>query len=378
MEDFILKELLTSDISKEIKDIGFDDNYSSVALDKFKYKNIKIFNLNIAQANIIKQTALSVGADCATHRDVITGKIAISNAILGGSYSQIKKIAQKLKSQPFKLSILGHKIIDFLEFDFQKKETKLVGILNITPDSFSDGGKYLKPLDAKKHFEKLIIDGADIIDIGAESTRPYSEEVPSNVQIERLTPILKFIQDENFKIPISVDTRSSIVADFALNHGASIINDVSGFDFDNKMPEIIKKYNAEIIIQHSNGIPKTMQNNTKYNNIIEDVYFKLKEKKELAESFGINKIILDVGIGFGKTKKDNFELLDKIQEFHSLNSPLMIGVSRKSLLGIKEDDNDLKDALSLAISYPLINKVDYLRVHNVKLHKIMLANKVNM
>ena len=370
MDDFILKELTECNIPEELKQIGFDEGYRFAASDKFKYKNIKIFNLSPAQANIIKQTALSIGADCATHREVITGNIEESNVILGGSYSQLKKIAEKLNSQPFKLGKLGEKITALLEPEARK--TKLVGILNVTPDSFSDGGKYFNPTDAQKHLTELIEDGADIIDIGAESTRPYSEEVSADVQIERLSPILKFIQDENIKIPISIDTRSSIVAEFALNNGANIINDVSGFDYDDKMPQTIKKYNAEVIIQHSLGTPKKMQNNPIYNNVVEDIYFKLKEKKELAESFGINKIILDVGIGFGKTKEDNFELLKRIEEFQSLNSPLMIGVSRKSLLGIKEDNNELKDALTLAISYPLIKRVDYLRVHNVKLHKALL------
>ena len=370
MGDFILKELTNCNVHQELEQIGFDEGYRFVASDKFKYKNIKIYELTPAQANIIKQTALSLGADCATHREVITGNINLSDVILGGSYSQLKKIAQKLKSQPFKLGILGDKITALLEQE--KRKTRLAGILNITPDSFSDGGKYFTPSSAQKHLIQLMEDGADIIDIGAESTKPYSNPITADIQIERISPILQFIQKENIKMPISIDTRSSIVADFALNNGANIINDVSGFDYDNKMPEIIKKYDAEVIIQHSKGTPETMQNNPIYNNVAEDIYFKLKEKKEFAESFGISKIILDVGIGFGKTKEDNFELLNRIEEFYSLNSPLMIGVSRKSLLGIKEDDNNLKDSLTLAISYPLINKVDYLRVHNVKLHRRLI------
>jgi len=370
MNNFILRELISYNIPEELKQIGFDESYRIVASDKFKYKNFKIYNLTPAQANILKQTALSIGADCATHRDVITGNIELSNVILGGSFSQLNKIAQKLKSQPFKLSQLGDKITKLMEPS--QRKTKLAGVLNVTPDSFSDGGKYYTPIDAQQHLIQLIEDGADIIDIGAESTRPYAESISPDVQIERLSPILKFIQNENIKIPISIDTRSSIVADFALNNGASIINDVSGFDFDNKMPEIVKKYEAEVIIQHSLGTPKTMQDNPSYNNVVEDIYFKLKEKKELAESYGINQIILDVGIGFGKTKEDNYELLKRIEEFHSLDCPLMVGVSRKSLLGIKEDNNDLKDTLTAAISYPMINKVDYLRVHNVKTHRALL------
>ena len=374
MKDFIIKELVNSDIQTELKRIGFDEVYCSKASDKFRYKNLKIFNLTPEQANILKQTALTVGADCGTHREVIRGKIEKSNVILGGSHSQLKKIAEKLKFQPFSLKKLGEHIDNQLTYQL-KKQTKLVGILNITPDSFSDGGKYIEPIDAQNHLIEMIEDGADIIDIGAESTRPGANEIEPTEQIKRLKPILNFIQKENIKTPISIDTRSSIVADFVLNNGATIINDVSGFDYDTKLAEVVSKYNAGVIIQHSLGTPQYMQNNPKYEDVVEEVYLTLKNKIEYAENLGIKNIIADIGIGFGKTKADNYELLKRIEEFYSLNRPIMVGVSRKSLLGIKEDNNELKDALTLAISYPLLQKrIDYLRVHNVKLHKRLIEN----
>ena len=255
----------------------------------------------------------------------------------------------------------------------KKNKTKLAGILNVTPDSFSDGGKYIEPEDAIKHLTEMIEDGADMIDIGAESTKPYSKPVSAEEQISRLTPILKFVQKENIKTPISIDTRSAEVADFVLNNGASVINDVSGFDYDSKMPEIIARYSAGVIVQHSKGNPENMQDSPVYENLIDEIFFSLKSKIELAESKGIKNIIIDPGIGFGKTKENNFEILNRIDEFFALNRPVMAGVSRKSLLGVNNDNNDLKDSLSLAVSYPLILKgVDYLRVHNVKLHKSIL------
>lgn len=372
MSNFVLKEIHNNDIESELQKIGFDDGYRLVAADKFRYKNIKIFNLTPAQANILKQTAISVGADCATHREVVTGKADLSNAIIGGSISQLIKISDKIKPQPFGFDVLSEKIKDLVNKKY-KSDTKLVGILNITPDSFSDGGKYINPQDAQKHLIQLIQDGADIIDIGAESTKPYSDDVSANEQIERLKQILDFIQKENIKIPISIDTRSSIVADYALNNGASIINDVSGFDYDDKMPATVAKYKASVVIQHSKGTPQNMQDNPKYNDVVEEIFLNLKRKAEYAENLGINNIILDPGIGFGKTKADNFEILNRIEEFSSLDRPIMVGVSRKSFLDVKEDNNDLKDSLTLAVSYPLIQKsVDYLRVHNVKLHKTLL------
>ena len=372
MTDFVLKEIVHNDIAKELADIGFDEGYRFVAEDKFRYKNIKIFNLTPAQANIIKQTALSTGADCGTHRDVITGKADLSDLLLGGSISQLIKISEKLKKQPFNLSKLAEQIKALTE-QKHKINTKIAGILNITPDSFSDGGKYFEPIDAQKHLIQLIEDGADIIDIGAESTKPYSQDVSAEEQIKRLTPVLRFIQEENIKIPISIDTRSSIVADFVLNNGASIINDVSGFDYDTELPKVVAGYGATVIIQHSKGTPQNMQENPKYNNVTEEIFFSLKNKSEYAHSIGIKNIIVDPGIGFGKTKKDNFEILNRITELYSLKYPVMVGVSRKSLLGVKNNDNELKDSLSLALSYPLIQKgIDYLRVHNVKLHKTIL------
>lgn len=367
MGNFVLKELVTSDIESELEKIGFDIAYRAKASDKFRYKTLKIFDLTLPQANILKQTALTFGADCGVHREVLTSKIDKTDVILGGSYSQLKKICDKLKQQPFSLKILAENIESQLEK--AERKTKLVGILNITPDSFSDGGKYFDSEDAIKQLNKLIEDGADVIDIGAESTKPGAKSISAEIQIERLKPIFKNIPN----IPISVDTRSSEVAKFALENGASIINDVSGMNFDSKMADIVADYNATLVIQHSTG---DAGNIIQYRDVVEEVYLSLLNKLQLAQEKGVKNIILDVGIGFGKSREDNFELLNRFDEFHSLNLPLMLGISRKSFLGIKNNDNELKDSLTLALSYPLINKVDYLRVHNVKLHKQLLSSAI--
>lgn len=371
MSNFLLREVSSQDIEKELSQIGFDSCYINRAADKFRYKNIKIFGLTPAQANILKQSALIYGADCGVNRNVICGNIEKSDVILCGSLSQLKKIASKLKGQPFRLNILADEICEFLTPYY--RNTKLMGILNVTPDSFSDGGLYFSPKDAQTQCVKLIEDGADIIDIGAESTRPYSKPVEAAEQIARIKPILDFITSEKIAIPVSIDTRSSETAEYALDNGAGIINDVSGFDYDRKMPDIIAKYGAEVIIQHSQGTPDIMQVAPIYHNVVEEIFLNLKKKVDFAREKGIEKIIIDPGIGFGKSKEDNFEILNKVEEFFSLNYPLMIGVSRKSFLGIDSSDNTLKDSLSLAVSYPLIQKgVDYLRVHNVKLHRELI------
>ena len=372
MHDFLLKELVNTNIEDELIKIGFDCNYAPKAKSKFYYKNYKIYDLTCAQANILKQTALSVGADCGTHREVITGKINLSDCILGGSITQLQKIAQKLQLQPFGLKELGKKLQKITQ-EMQKNKTKIVGILNVTTNSFSDGGEFYNYDDSIKHLHKLLEDGADIIDIGAESTKPYSKAVDCDEQLSKLIPILKYIKENNINIPISIDTRSAKVAKECINSGANIINDVSGFEYDFEMAKIVAQ-NPEIkvIIQHSKGTPENMQDNPHYENLTDEIFKNLKSKIDYALSKGIKKenIIIDLGIGFGKNREDNFELMRRWQEFKTFGCPIMLGVSRKSLLGMQEKTNEDKDIYTLALNSILINEnIDYIRVHNVKLHK---------
>lgn len=372
MHDFLLKELDNTNIETELTNIGFDKTYTNKAQEKFEYKNFKIFNLTVAQANILKQTALSVGADCGTHREVITGKIQTSSCILGGSISQLLKISKKLKMQPFKLKNLGLQIEEILE-QTNNTKTKIIGVLNITQNSFSDGGEYYKFEDAINHLNKLIEDGADIIDIGAESTKPYSEAIDANLQLEKLEPILKYIRENNIKTQISIDTRDSKVAKRCIELGANIINDVSGFDYDENMVNILTQNpKTKIILQHSKGTPDVMQDAPTYENLMDEIYINLQNKVDFAISKGINKenIIIDPGIGFGKTKEHNFEIIKRWQELKTIGCPILIGLSRKSLLNMQNATNEEKDIYTLALNSILINEnIDYIRVHNVKIHK---------
>ncbi len=370
MHDFILRELQNTNIEKELLNIGFDKSYANKGADKFRYKNIKIYSLTPAQANILKQTAISSGADCATHREVITGNVEKSNCILGGSTSEILKIGEKLKFQPFGLKILGEKLIEYVSTQ-KKNKCKIVGILNLTDNSFSDGGMYNNFERAKEHLLEMIHDGADIIDIGAESTKPYSEPVSAEEQLKKLLPVVDFAKG---KVKISIDTRSALVAEECIKSGADIINDVSGFDYDGEMANVISKYNVPIIIQHSKGRPENMQDCPQYNDVIEEIFLALKKKIDFAISKGIANIIVDPGIGFGKTREDNFEIIKRLKEFKSLGYPVMIGLSRKSLLNMKDADNFSKDIYTTALnSIAIENGADYIRVHNVKMHKHLIA-----
>ena len=376
MHDFLIKEIHNTDMKQELLNIGFDRGYSRFATSKYNYVNLKIFDLSVPQANILKQSALSVGADCATHREVITGKAELTACILGGSLSQIDKIAKKIKGQPFGLKDLSEQLLNFISKKEKPSKTKLMGVLNLTENSFSDGGLYYEYDDAIKHLKKLIKDGADIIDIGAESTKPYSEPVEVEEQLDKLLPILKYVEEKKIETPISIDTRSSKVARICIQYGAKIINDVSGFDYDEQMIDVIaQNSHVKIILQHSLGTPENMQENPTYSNLMDEIYCSLHNKVQLALSRGIKKenIIIDPGIGFGKTRKDNFEILKRWQELKGIGCPVLIGVSRKSLLNMPKSTNEEKDIYTLALDSILISqKVDYLRVHNVKLHKNFL------
>lgn len=379
MKNFYIKTI-SKNIDEELEQIGFDRSYIGKGKWKFEYKNLKIFDLNIPQANILKQTAISVGADCAVHKNIVTAKIDKTDCILGGSFSQLKKISEKLKYQPFKLKLLGEEIeqIIFNKFTpIQLKDTifdfsrpYIVGILNLG-QSFSDG--YPDIEEAKKHLNEMIEDGADMIDIGAESTRPYSSPVSEKEQLKKIVPILEYINSNDIRIPISIDTRSSKVADICLGLNADMINDVSGLDYDKEMLNVLVKHDAPVIIQHSSATPDVMQNYTNYDNLVEDILKSLIEKANFAQEQGLSSIIIDVGIGFGKTIKQNLELLDRIEEFSIF--PQMVGISRKSFL--QAETLEQKDILTLALNSSLIDRgVNFLRVHNVKLHKDLFDLKV--
>jgi len=385
MDNFKIREIKNTDIKTELEAIGFDKSYLLKAADKFRYKNIKIFDLTLPQANILKQTAISVGADCGIHREVLTSKVEKTDCLLGGSFSQLKKISAKLRCQPFKLAQLADLIEKNLEFTlkpmiikeelFDFKKPYIVGIINLTTDSFSDGGEFFELDKAKKQVLALVEDGTDIIELGAESTKPFSKAVSGEDQLKKLLPILEFIKEQNILTPISVDTRSSVVAKKCVEAGADLINDVSGLDYDSEMAKTMAALNVPVIIQHSKGAPETMQNNPIYENLMDEIFLALKNKIEFAIEAGIKQenIIVDAGIGFGKTAEHNFEIIKRIEELYSLNCPVMLGVSRKGLLDMKDESNENKDIFTLALNAIIIEKkVNFIRVHNVKLHRRLI------
>jgi dihydropteroate synthase len=245
-----------------------------------------------------------------------------------------------------------------------------MGILNVTPDSFSDGGKYSTLNAATEHCMSMVSAGADIIDIGGESTRPGAAELDAAQEISRVIPVLDRVAKE-IQVPISIDTRKSEVAKLAISSGALIVNDVSGLTFDSKMAEYCINQNLPVCIMHSQGIPETMQNAPKYKNVCLDIYDFLNEQIEKMIDSGMQRsnIIVDPGIGFGKTLKHNFDLLKGISLFHGLGVPILIGVSRKKFIktvaGLKENEDRLPGSIALAL-FARSQGVQIFRVHDVK------------
>ena len=251
-----------------------------------------------------------------------------------------------------------------------KRKTLVMGIVNVTPDSFSDGGKFFSTEVAIRHASKLITQGADIIDIGGESTRPGAEQVSESEELKRVIPVIEKIRTDNPTILISIDTTKASVAKHAVEAGADIINDVSGLSFDNNMIGIVESFNIPVVIMHMKGNPQNMQLNPKYKDIVNEIldFFKMKIKTAIQSGINRSMIILDPGIGFGKTVEHNFELLSRLNEFNVLELPIMIGPSRKSFIGITLDlpPEDRVEGTAAAVSAGVMNGASIVRVHDVK------------
>ena len=250
------------------------------------------------------------------------------------------------------------------------RETLVMGILNVTPDSFSDGGLFYNTDEAVSHALQLIEYGIDIIDIGGESTRPGAKKISEEEEIQRIIPVVKQIRELSPEIIISIDTTKSMVAQKAIQSGANIINDISGFSFDNKMIDVVRESKVPVIIMHMQGDPSNMQNNPVYDDLIIDISSFFKSKIKLAIDAGIKKeqIILDPGIGFGKTVGDNLQLINQLNEFCKLGFPVMIGPSRKSFIGttLNLPVDDRLEGTAAAVAVGVMNGARIVRVHDVK------------
>jgi dihydropteroate synthase len=350
---------------------------------------VRINSLSCIAANILKQEMLSLGAEVAVSRDTLTGRTRKTECLLMGSLSQLQRLNEKLNKQPFGLNRLAKElnesvakyqkdsfIIDLGRYKLELKpgKARLMGIANITSDSFSGDGLYQKSNIKNQiskiidYIEKMIRDGADIVDIGGESSRPGARPVPVKEELSRTIPVIKALA-KKIKVPISIDTYKPEVARAALDNGAAIVNDISGLR-NPKMRKVIAKHKAAVIIMHMKGNPRSMQKRPRYRSLINEIteYLDSAINSGIASGIDREKIIIDPGIGFGKTVEHNLEILRRLKEFKILGRPIMVGPSRKSFIGeILNAGPEARifgtvSACLLAVK----NGAHILRVHDVK------------
>jgi dihydropteroate synthase len=249
-----------------------------------------------------------------------------------------------------------------------------MGILNVTPDSFSDGGLFLDPEKAYQHAMQMSEDGADIIDIGGQSTRPGSLEVSPEEELERVLQVIERLKGDGFNLPISIDTYSDKVAEACLELGVEMVNDISGLRFSERMKSVIAKYKAACVIMHIKGTPKDMQDNPTYTDLFGKIIDYLKIGINLAEDAGITEIVIDPGIGFGKELDHNLQIINHLDRFNVLNKPILIGLSRKSFIGkiLNLPPKERLKGTAGAVAMAILRGAKIVRVHDVKEIKMVV------
>ncbi len=362
---------------RALTQIGSDPGGIAHMAGKAIGRAIKLEQVPLRVAHILKQEMLSVGGDAAVHREVITNNVVATDVMLLGTTRQLEKLVPKILVQPFGLKKIGHDLtllLKTLETTQNRslncrglelklgERTLIMGILNVTPDSFSDGGRYLNLEKAIDHAERMVNEGVDILDIGAESTRPGHEEVSQEEEWRRLEPLLKALL-ERVTVPVSIDTYKAKVAARALEAGAHIINDIWGLQKDPDMARVVGEYKAPVIVMHN-------QDGTKYHHLMGDMMNFLRQSIELAEEQGLSgdQIIVDPGIGFGKTTEQNLEVMARLAEFKTLGHPILLGTSRKSMIGKTLNltvDERLEGTLATSV-LGVVSGVDIIRVHDVQ------------
>jgi dihydropteroate synthase len=347
---------------------------------------VRVNAISCIAANILKQEMLSLGGEAALPRDVLTGMLKKTDCILMGSMSQFSRLREKLKRQPFSLSVLGEQLSEILT-NYQKdafslsmgrytvdlsRQTCVMGVLNLTPDSFSGDGLYSGQKNGKDAIlaraETMVAGGARILDLGGESTRPGAGSVPVKDELQRTIPVIRYLA-KKIKVPLSIDTSKPEVAKQALDNGAAMVNDISGLRHD-EMLKVVSCYKAAVVIMHMKGRPRTMQKNPVYTSLTGDIIAYLKHAVSRAEGAGIaaDKIVIDPGIGFGKTLEHNLEILRKLREFKVLGKPILAGTSRKSFIGkILNAEPQQRVAGTIASCVmACANGAHIVRVHDVK------------
>jgi len=373
------------------KKIGVDPYGIDAMKNKAANLNIYLDKQQCKVANIIKQEMLSIGGDAAVARGSVACAVKSTDILIMGTRKQIMALSGKIKNQPFGLSNISSDLVELvnnankdesvLQTSRRKikigNKTLIMGILNVTPDSFSDGGLFYDQKKAVERGFQIVEEGADIIDIGGESTRPGSQTVPVETEIKRVVPVISALAKMR-KVPISIDTKKAKVAKVAIDAGAEIINDISALNSDKNMAKVAGETRAGLILMHMRGVPRNMQKgDLLYNDLMGEIIIHLQKAIDKAKSAGVKKesIVVDPGVGFGKTPEDNYKIIKYLRELKTLGMPVMIGTSRKSfiekLTGGKPEERQEGTAASVTAS--ILNGCNIIRVHDVAAMKKVVA-----
>lgn len=361
----------------EILKIGVDERALPWLLPKALHIAVKLHDLSCFSANVIKQEMLGAGGDAAVHRGSVNCSIPKTDVLILGTFDQYNKLIYKLGFQSGNLAEIAVEIKLLLEniekpliktFDCGSykleigRKTLIMGILNVTPDSFSDGGKYENPEDAVQRALQMVEDGADIIDVGGESTRPGHEEVDAETELKRVVPVIEKLANK-LNVPISVDTTKAQVARSAISAGASIINDVWGLQKEAELAGIAAGAGAGVVLMHN-------KTNKSYDDLMGEIVRFLSKSVEIAENAGIsrNSIAVDPGMGFGKTFEQNLETIRRLKEMKSMGLPIALGTSRKSFIGkiLDAGVEERIEGTAATVAVGIAEGADIVRVHDVK------------
>lgn len=370
------------DAELELRRIKVDPAGIGMMAPKMLTRCVHLSALLCSQANILKQEMLALGGDAAVARGTVACSIDNTDVILIGTDKQLHGLCGKLARQPFGLPVLAAELKRVLanaaagtkSWQTSVRELPLsrpliMGILNVTPDSFSDGNRFLDPERAAERAFEMAEQGADIIDIGGESTRPGSAPVEAAEELRRLVPVIGRLAGR-ISSAISVDTWKSAVAREALDAGAEIINDISGFTFDPEMAAVAARTGAGVVLMHTRGKPEVMQRDTGYDDLLAEIVRGLNRSVGIASDAGIGRarIVIDPGIGFGKDTTGNLEILRRLREFGGLGLPLLVGTSRKGFIGktLGRETCERLHGTAATVALAVANGASVLRVHDVR------------
>jgi dihydropteroate synthase len=376
-------------IASEMEEIGVCEDGIDIMVPKSRHFIFMVRALDPRAANILKQEMLAVGGDAAISYHAVTDWTKETDAHIIGSERQLRIALGKLKKQPFGLKELSVELETGLEHLAKPptrdltisghgisigRRTLIMGVLNVTPDSFSDGGQYRDADAAIRHAENMMEKGADIIDVGGESTRPGADSVSSDEELERVIPVIRGLTGLN--VPISIDTRKPEVAAKAIEAGAGMVNLVGGLRSDG-MAKLIAEHGVPVALMHMQGEPSSMQDDPSYRNVMDDIVEDLAGQIKTAVKAGIQRdnVMVDPGIGFGKSVDHNLDILKRLGELRILGAPIILGASRKSFIGKltgAEAGERLEGSLAAAV-LAAVEGADILRVHDVGETKKALA-----